>query len=560
MLTRLFIKNVVLIDSLTIDFNGGLCTLTGETGAGKSILLDSLGLTLGARADSSLVRKGTDRSTVTASFDLKRSHPVWAVLEEHGLDTENNDLILRRTLTATGKSRAFVNDQAISVALLKEIATDLIEVHGQFDTSALLDPIEHRNLLDSFGGLAPIRTDVEKHWDAWHNAKIAYQTALNDVEKDKSDEDYLRHLVEELRTLAPELGEEAILQEQRNIVMHQDKVVEVVQKSQDLLLNDETGVETCITKVQYQLDQISEIGAERFAPAVEACNRAVAEISEIIGELSHLSTTMDHDININEVEERLFALKDCARKHHCNVDDLPVTLDDLTSRLDAIDNSAQDLEGLKQKSEQARTAYIAYANKLSAARAEIALKLNNLVNKELPPLKLEKAIFTTSCTELDEAHWNALGQDKVEFTIQTNPGTPAGALGKVASGGELSRIMLALKAVLANTGHIPTLIFDEVDSGIGGATADAVGERLKRLADQYQVLAITHSPQVAALASNHLMVSKSDQKDATITTVVPLSKNDRLEEIARMLSGAKITDEARAAAIKLMGIHHDAAA
>ncbi|RKQ70583.1 DNA repair protein RecN [Oceanibaculum indicum] len=551
MLTSLAIRDVVLIDRLDLDFRAGLSVLTGETGAGKSILLDALGLALGARGDSGLVRHGADQASVTACFEVTETHPAFAVLDEQGLEAEA-PLILRRVLTADGRSRAFVNDQPASVGLLRRLGDLLVEIHGQFDDRGLLDPATHREALDAFGNHAALLRDTATAHAGWRQAAEALDRAKADAAQARTDETFLRHAVEELDALSPEAGEEERLAEQRSLMMNAEQIAEAMSAALEHL-SGERGAESGLAGASRQLGRIAGKAGPILDPALAALDRAAAEAQEAVHLLQSVASELETDpAALTKAEDRLYALRDVARKHGVEVDALPALRDRLAERLAAIDDSGGRLAALETATKAAREAYSAAAGRLSEARRKAAGRIDKAVGTELPPLKLDKARFATRIEELPEAQWGPQGMDRVAFEVATNPGQAPGPINKIASGGELSRFMLAVKVVLSQVSPVPTLVFDEVDSGVGGATADAVGERLARLGDGLQVLVVTHSPQVAARGGQHLRVEKRAGRDSTTTTVVPLSDPDRREEIARMLSGAQITDEARAAANRLM--------
>lgn len=544
MLASLAIKNVVLIDQLTIDFSEGLTALTGETGAGKSILLDSLGLALGARSEASLVKSGTDQAQVTAEFIVADTHPARDMLRSQDLEADG-PLILRRSVAKDGRSRAFINDQAVSVSLLKQAGEMLVEIHGQFDTQSLLNPRIHRDLLDDYGCDAPALASLAAAWDGWK----AKETELTDtraaMEKARTDEAYLRGAVEDLDELAPKEGEELSLTVLRERLMRREQIMQSLNAAQEAANEMESALGGGWRALERVGDDAKAI--------LEAMDRIGAEIQEVHAGIQSLSADMENsEYSLHEIDDRLFALKAQARKHGCAIDDLAAKREELARALTLIEKQDDVLETLIRAVDAARKTYMTQADKIRSAREKAATKLDKLVAKELPPLKLDKARFETSVEKLNESDWGPGGMDRVQFLVATNPGAPAGALNKIASGGEMARFMLALKVVLAEVGVAGTLVFDEVDSGIGGATADAVGERLARLADKRQILVVTHSPQVAARAAHHWIVSKGGTKQVT-TNVIPLSQRDqRQEEIARMLSGAIITAEARAAAAKLL--------
>jgi DNA repair protein RecN (Recombination protein N) len=551
MLQALAIRDVVLIDRLDLAFERGLSVLTGETGAGKSILMDALGLALGARGDAGLVRKGATGATVTASFEPAARHPVHALLREHGIEAEGQ-VILRRTLGADGRSRAFVNDQPASVGLLREIGGTLVEVHGQFESHGLLDIATHRAALDAFAGHSGLVDDVAAAHAAWRAAVEAEATARDDASRAEQDADFLRHALDELDALDPKLGEEAELAQQRAMLGAREKLIDALNGA----LGDLTaqkGVESHLRTAQRQLERVAAQAAGRLDAALAALDRAAVEAVEAIAQIQAFGASLDLDPQaLERAEERLFALRALARKHRIEVDALAGFRADVARRLAAIDDREGFLAALAKTAAAARTRYVSAAGALSKSRAAAADKLDRAVMRELPPLKLEKARFRTLREDLPEGAWNAAGADRIVFEVATNPGSNPGPLDRIASGGELARFMLALKVVLARSASAPTLVFDEVDAGLGGAAAAAVGERLARLAKDVQVLVVTHSPQVAARGSHHWRVAKGSRGAITLTTVAALDTEARREEIARMLSGASITAAARAAADSLL--------
>ncbi len=555
MLASLTIRDVVLIERLGLTFRRGLCALTGETGAGKSILLDALGLALGARAESGLVRHGADQASVTAEFDLSGDHPAFAILKEQGLDADANAegrLVVRRTVSADGRSRAWVNDQAVGVALLKKLGEELVEVHGQFDTHGLLNPQTHRGVLDAYAGLATQAAQVAAAYRAWRQVEDARHSAAAEIARARSEEEYLRHAVAELDALSPKPGEEAELAESRSVLMHREKLVDGMNAAYAELSGDR-GVERALSSAIRTLSRIADKAGGTLDPVIAALDRAATEAGEGIAALQSASSGVDMDPRaLEKLEERLFALRAAARKHGVAVDALAALRDDMAGRLLLIEDQGDLLARLAKEAEVARAAYRSAAESLSAARVEAAGRLDVAVAGELTPLKMDKAKFRTLVEPLGEADWASSGIDRVAFQVSTNPGAPAGALNKIASGGELARFMLALKVVLAQTSTVGTLVFDEVDTGIGGAVAAAVGERLESLGHGLQVLVVTHSPQVAARGAVHLKVQKTQTGDQVTTGVAELDGDERREEIARMLSGATVTAEARAAADSLI--------
>jgi len=550
MLLGLSIRDVVLIDRLDIGFRPGLSVLTGETGAGKSILLDSLGLALGARSESGLVRHGASQLSVSAEFSVLPGHPAMRILEDQALDVAC-ELVLRRVVTTDGRSRAFVNDQPISVGLLRRLGDSLVEIHGQFESHGLLDAATHRTVLDAFAGLDG--QAVRQSWHTWQDAIGALREAEAILAKARKEEDFLRHAVEEMNVLDPKAGEEDALAERRAIMMHGEKLLEGMNAAQQALCL-KGDVEASLRAAQRALERVAEKAEGRLDPVIAALDRAALETSEAQNLLEKASSTIDLDPNaLEKVEERLFSLRSLARKHGVSVDGLPALRDRLSTELKAIDAGGDGLVRLAAAEQTAKRTYHDQAKALSRLRALAATRLDGAVAGELPPLKLDKATFRTRIDVLDEASWGETGMDRVAFEVATNPGVAPGPLAKIASGGELSRFMLALKVVLARTTPVPTIVFDEVDSGIGGAVAAAVGERLARLAADLQVLVVTHSPQVAARGAHHWHVAKgSDGANSTVTRITALLGDERREEIARMLSGAEITNQARAAADSLL--------
>jgi DNA repair protein RecN (Recombination protein N) len=544
MLAGLTIKNVVLIDHLSIQFDRGLFALTGETGAGKSILLDSLGLALGARSESGLVRKGEDAANVSAEFDITSKHPVFAFLKEQGIEADQQ-IILRRSVAQDGKSRAFINDHPVSISLLKQVGEMLVEIHGQFDTQTLLNPRVHRGLLDEYADVEKDIAALRAIWNTWKEARETLEHRKADMERARAEESYLRAALDQLDELSPKEGEEEKLTGLRSRLMKREQYIESYATASRAA--EQAG--THLNTVWKSLERGGEGGSE----TAKALDRAMAELNEVAAGIdSLLSSLEDSEYSLTEIDDRLFALKAQARKHACTIDELPAKRDEIAALLQGITGEADTLAALEKSVAKAKKDYADKAQTLSSKRTAAGKTLDKLVAKELVPLKLEKARFETHIEKTDENEWGPEGMDRVQFLVATNPGASAGPLNKIASGGEMARFMLALKVVLAETGTAQTLVFDEVDSGIGGATADAVGERLARLAKKCQILVVTHSPQVAARSSAHAIVVKTGKTNPT-TKVLPLSNsNERTEEIARMLSGAEITKEARAQAAKLL--------
>ncbi len=556
MLRELYIQDIVLIDRLSINIGDGLTALTGETGAGKSILLDALGLATGGRAEKALVRQGAKSGTITATFDATPKHEVWSLLEENGLSAHDEgatDIILRRVQEADGRSRAFVNDQPVGITLLRTIGESLIEVHGQHQGQGFLQNAAHRELLDDFGGHEKLVQTSAKAWTAWRDVENELETRIHDREVAVREVDYLRHVVAELGTLAPEPAEEATLAARRTMLMAAEKIAAEIADAASIL--DDESMESKLSSVLGRIEKTqSQIGKEEgaeLAAVIARVDTALTELHEARSAVSKAAELFRYDEDeLNRTEERLFALRAAARKYNTLPDQLHSFLDKAVSSLEILEGSEADFASLAKRVTLAKTQFFKQATRLSAARRKAAGLLDKAVAKELGPLKLGKATFTAS-VEADAAKANAYGIDRIEFLISTNPGAPLGPLKQIASGGELSRFVLALKAALVAKENRTVIIFDEVDAGIGGAVADAVGERLAKLAAGAQVMVVTHSPQVAARAQIHFLVSKTGRKKV-ITSIMPLSPDERTEEIARMLSGAKVTSEARAAAAKLL--------
>lgn len=552
MLQSLSIRNVVLIDKLDLDFKSGLSVLTGETGAGKSILLDSLGLVLGNRAETSLIRQGEDKLSVTAQFSLQKQTPALrALLDEYEIEADD-ELLIKRSLTRDGKGKIFINDQPAGAKLLKEIGKYLVEVHGQFDNQGLLNPANHLDVLDAYGAYKPLVERTAAAFAAYKKARAARQEAEKNIARAKEDEENLRHWVDELEKMNPRPDEEDELGKKRQEMMNAEKIIDSLNYAYGAL-TERADVQGAIRSAQSAMDKANTLVDGRYQTIIDMLDQALIDISETVNELEEVS----HNISLNQnelenIEERLYALRGLARKHNVAVSDLPQTLADFRNRLSTIELGEEGIAALRKAEDTAKLDYVKAANELSSARQAAALQLDNKVMSELPPLKMEKARFVTVVEKTDESGWSEKGFNNVYFTVATNPNSPQGPLNKIASGGELARFMLALKVNLAQSSSVATMIFDEVDAGVGGATAQAVGERLARLARDVQVLVVTHSPQVAACGNNHFKVEKSTADNVTTTTVRELTKIEKSEEIARMLAGEVITDAARAAAKVLM--------
>lgn len=554
MLTALSITNIVLIDSLSLDFRPGLGVLTGETGAGKSILLDALGLALGMRADSALVRQGCDKAQVIASFVAPASGTMLAkLLDESEIDVEAGEpLLVRRTLRADGGSRAFLNDQPCSAALLREIGAHLVEIHGQHDDRGLLAPAGHRALLDSFGRCDNVGV-AEAHRD-WRSAEARLTAAREALSEAERDREWLVHCVAELQALAPQPGEEAALSEERATMQKGERITDDLATILAAFDGSDSGPAQ-LRGAARRLDRLAHDHA-LLAEALAALDRAIIEADEAEQRLNEAARALEFNPErLDEAETRLFELRALARKHGVQPDDLATLAGDLAARLDAIEGGQDGLAKLEAEVTAKAAVYTHAAGALSDARRKAAARLDAAVAAELVPLKLDAARFQTLVERLPAERWGPDGMDRVEFLISTNPGAPFAPLIKIASGGELSRFILALKVALAEEGGAETIIFDEIDRGVGGAVASAIGERLARLAGAgKQLLAVTHSPQVAAKGAGHYVIAKSSEGVVTRTSVHELDESGRREEIARMLSGAEVTAEARAQAERLLEV------
>ncbi len=554
MLVRLSIRDIVLIDALDLEVGQGLTTLTGETGAGKSILLDAFVLALGGRGDAALVRAGCEQGQVTAVFDLPANHPAHLAAREFGLASDD-ELVLRRVQAADGRTRAFVNDQPATAQALRAIGRELVEIHCQHDDRALVDPGAHRALVDAHGGLMGEASALRALHGAWQAARRARAEEEARIAKARADADYLRHAHEELTKLAPQPGEEEALAERRLFMQRAEKVATDIRDALAAFADERSPapeIAQAARRLERRLAQapaILEPPARALSQAVDALGLAEQALEQALAE------TRFDPAELERAEERLFALRGAARKYQVSVADLPTLAQKFADDIAALDASEVRLARLDAALDAARAAYDRAAQALSDARRKAARALDALVDAELKPLKLDGAHFSTQIAS-DPETASAEGIDRIEFWVQTNPGSRPGPLTKVASGGELARFMLALKVVLADRGSAPTLVFDEIDTGVGGAVADAIGQRLARLARRAQVLAVTHAPQVAARASRHLRISKSaaarGKEKRMATSVAVLAHAERQEEIARMLSGAAVTDEARAAAMRLL--------
>lgn len=547
MLRHLDIRDLLIIDRLELGFHPGLNVLTGETGAGKSILLDALGFVLGWRGRADLVRSGASQGEVVAVFEVAPDHPANRVLAEAGLP-HGEELILRRVNTAEGRKTAWVNDRRASGEVLRALSDALVELHGQQDDRGLLDPKNHRAMLDEFGGLTGLRDEVAAAWRARSETRRKLEEAEARLEEMRQEEEFLRHAVDEIRKLAPEPGEEADLDARRRLMQAAEKMRADVARAAAALSPD--GAEGQIGDARRWLEGVGDRAEGGLDAALEALDRALVELGEAQSEVERFGEALVFNPSeLEEAEERLFALRALARKHGVVADDLAQFGADLEARLSVLDHGVEEIADLRAAHEKAIAGWQEKADRLSAARKEAAGRLDAAMAAELAPLKMERAVFTTDIAAADPG---PTGADSVTFRVATNPGAPAGPLNRIASGGELSRFLLALKVCLTRDDSGLTLIFDEIDRGVGGATADAVGRRLAALAAEGQVLVVTHSPQVAALGAHHWRVAKAVQGGSTISRVEPLDAEARIDEVARMLSGDTVTEQARAAARALL--------
>ena len=564
MLTRLSIRNIVLIEAAEIPFADGLCVLTGETGAGKSILLDALGLVLGRRGESRLVRTGADQASVSAEFELGSKHETLrALLEEQGLPQEDL-LIIRRVLNKDGGGRAYVNGESVPIATLKHLGELLVEIHGQHDQRGLMESANHAIALDRFAGLESERATVAEAYRNWKAARSAREMLETAIAEAKREEEYLRHMHQELSKLAPREGEEAALTESRQRMMQNEKLASLLQEALSALQDGDRSVMGALRDVHRLLARSSLNAEGRFDAALEALDRATHEAATAEDQLEALASDTEYDGHaLERMEERLFALKGAARKYQTESDKLSTLLDETAAKLQSLAQQDDALAKAMQAEEAGRATFLAAAERLSQKRAPKAQELQEAMHTELAPLKMGSTRFFVVAERLEEAQWHAGGIESLRFEVATNAGSAPGPLGKIASGGELSRLMLALKVILADgkkgAGQgSPTLIFDEIDTGTGGATADAIGARLAELGEAVQVLVVTHLPQVAAKGAHHLKIEKQESAGAdgiihTKTDVTMLDKNARKQELARMLSGAEVTKEALTMATKMMG-------
>lgn len=551
MLKSLSIKNVVLIDNLDIDFTKGLIVLSGETGAGKSILLDSLGLILGNRSETSLIRKGADKLSVTGVFEVSSDNKIYNLAKEYDLDIDG-DIIIKRTITADGKNKILFNDQIITLKLLKELSNHLIEIHGQYDNQGLLNPLIHKEILDNYCKNDKEIEAVQKAYNTYKLAQKELKEKEDALNRAKEDEENIKHWVQELKKVNPQKGEEEKLKLRRNELMNAEKIIDKLNMAYSNL-NGASSVIENIEKARNAISRANGFANNKYQEIEQNLENSLYSLNDAIEQIEAFSTDISlSEDELNSIETRLFMLKDLAKKHQTEIELLPEKLQELAKALESIETGEGNLKELENKVAELRNNYIQAATALSQNRKDVAKKLDKAIAKELPPLKMEKAKFQTTITQKQEENWSETGWDNICFEVSTNPNTPFGPLNKIASGGELSRFMLALKVNLAEKESSETLVFDEIDAGIGGATAEAVGERLSRLAQKEQVFVVTHSPQVAAFSDEHFKVFKKTENDITTTFLTKLDKDGKTEEIARMLAGETITPEARAAAIVLL--------
>lgn len=552
MLKSLSIRNVVLIDKLDLDFQNGFSVLSGETGAGKSILLDSVGLLLGKRAEVGMIRSGCDKLSVCGSFEIAdKKGELAALCAEYDLDFEH-EIIIKRTLNQDGKGKIFFNDQPITQKLLKEIGSYLVEIHGQFDNQGLLNPATHLSVLDGYGAYPEKITALKTAFAVYKKAKDNRVNAEAKIAQSKADEDNLRHWVDEFQKMQPRENEQEELEEKRRQMMNAEKILENLDAAYKAL--NQGGVQSALRQAQAAISRVNVLLNGKFDNIYSLLDTALVNADEAGEEIEAASNEVSLNQNeLDAVEERLFALKALARKHNTTIEELPLVWQQMEENLRNLELGEDDIENLRKLEEAAYKDYVKKATEVSQARLAAALRLDGKIQAELPDLKMEKARFMTQISTKPENQWNENGRDDVCFMVSTNPNTPYGSISKIASGGELARFMLALKVNLAQTSQVETMIFDEVDTGIGGATAQAVGEKLAKLGEQVQVLVVTHSPQVAAQSKYHYKVEKTTVDNVTTTSLRELSAAEKTEEVARMLSGEHITDEARAAAKVLIG-------
>ena len=552
MLKSLSIRNVVLIDKLDLDFRNGFSVLSGETGAGKSILLDSVGLLLGKRAEIGMIRSGCDKLSVCGSFEIvDKKGELAALCAEYDLDFDN-EIIIKRTLNQDGKGKIFFNDQPITQKLLKEIGGYLVEIHGQFDNQGLLNPATHLSVLDNYGNYPDKIAAMKNAFGVYKKAKTERAAAEEKIKQAKNEEENLRHWVDEFQKIKPQANEQEELEQKRQQMMNAEKILENLDAAYKAM--SQGGVQSSLRQAQAAIARVNSLLKGKFDNIYDLLDTALVNADEASEEIEAASNEVSLNQNeLDAVEERLFSLKALARKHNSTVEELPQVWAQMEEDLQNLASGEENIENLRKLETAAYNDYVKKATEVSQARLATALKLDAKIQAELPDLKMDKARFMTQVSDKPENLWNENGRDEVCFMVSTNPNTPYGSLSKIASGGELARFMLALKVNLAQSSQVETMIFDEVDTGIGGATAQAVGEKLAKLGEKVQVLVVTHSPQVAAQSKYHYKVEKTTMNNVTTTTLRELSINEKTEEVARMLSGEQITNEARAAAKVLIG-------
>lgn len=552
MLKSLSIRNVVLIDKLDLDFRNGFSVLSGETGAGKSILLDSVGLLLGKRAEIGMIRSGCDKLSVCGSFEIvDKKGELAALCAEYDLDFDN-EIIIKRTLNQDGKGKIFFNDQPITQKLLKEIGGYLVEIHGQFDNQGLLNPATHLSVLDNYGNYPDKIAAMKNAFGVYKKAKSERAAAEEKIRQAKNEEENLRHWVDEFQKIKPQANEQEELEQKRQQMMNAEKILENLDAAYKAM--SQGGVQSSLRQAQAAIARVNSLLNGKFDNIYDLLDTALVNADEAGEEIEAASNEVSLNQNeLDAVEERLFSLKALARKHNSTVEELPQVWAQMEEDLQNLASGEENIENLRKLETAAYNDYVKKATEVSQARLATALKLDAKIQAELPDLKMDKARFMTQVSDKPENLWNENGRDEVCFMVSTNPNTPYGSLSKIASGGELARFMLALKVNLAQSSQVETMIFDEVDTGIGGATAQAVGEKLAKLGEKVQVLVVTHSPQVAAQSKYHYKVEKTTMDNVTTTTLRELSINEKTEEVARMLSGEQITNEARAAAKVLIG-------
>ena len=552
MLKSLSIRNVVLIDKLDLDFRNGFSVLSGETGAGKSILLDSVGLLLGKRAEIGMIRSGCDKLSVCGSFEfVDKKGELAALCAEYDLDFDN-EIIIKRTLNQDGKGKIFFNDQPITQKLLKEIGGYLVEIHGQFDNQGLLNPATHLSVLDNYGNYPDKIAAMKNAFGVYKKAKSERAAAEEKIRQAKNEEENLRHWVDEFQKIKPQANEQEELEQKRQQMMNAEKILENLDAAYKAM--SQGGVQSSLRQAQAAIARVNSLLNGKFDNIYDLLDTALVNADEAGEEIEAASNEVSLNQNeLDAVEERLFSLKALARKHNSTVEELPQVWAQMEEDLQNLASGEENIENLRKLETAAYNDYVKKATEVSQARLATALKLDAKIQAELPDLKMDKARFMTQVSDKPENLWNENGRDEVCFMVSTNPNTPYGSLSKIASGGELARFMLSLKVNLAQSSQVETMIFDEVDTGIGGATAQAVGEKLAKLGEKVQVLVVTHSPQVAAQSKYHYKVEKTTMDNVTTTTLRELSINEKTEEVARMLSGEQITNEARAAAKVLIG-------